>query len=204
MHCVYGMVARMKRCRWVDEGNALMTTYHDTEWGVAVTDDRKLFEFIVLESAQAGLSWQLILNKREGYRRAFKDFDPEKVARFTQKDVMRLMKDESIIRNQKKIEATIKNAHAFLEVQKEYGSFAEYMWRFVDHSPQHRNVRSRDDVPVKTELSEEMAKDLKRRGFSFLGPIVWYSHMQAVGMVNDHEKTCFRHKVLQKIKKVST
>lgn len=170
-----------------------MQAYHDTQWGVPTTDDRVLFEFIVLESAQAGLSWQLILNKREGYRTAFADFDPHKVAIFTQKDIEHLMQDAGIVRNRKKIEATVQNAQAFLEVQKAYGSFAHYMWEWVDGVPLQGDIRHHTEIPAQTALSVEMSKDLKKRGFAFLGPVVWYSHMQAVGMVNDHERACFRH-----------
>lgn len=184
----------MNRCKWVKTDNKLYLDYHDQEWGVPVTDDQTLFEFIVLESAQAGLSWELILKKREGYRRAFKGFDPKKVAKMTKKDVERLLKDESIIRNRLKIEATIKNAKAFLEVQKEFGSFAAYMWRWVDNTPIQNRWKSIKQIPAETELSKAMSKDLKKRGFSFLGPTVWYAHMQAVGMVNDHTINCFRYK----------
>ena len=183
----------MRRCKWVENSSSLMTAYHDTEWGVPVTNDKKLFEFIVLESAQAGLSWSTILNKREGYRKAFKDFDVKKVSRMTMKDVEKLLKDSSIVRNQKKIESAIQNATAFIGVQKEFGSFAKYMWEFVGGIPIQNRVKSHQDIPAATELSIDMAKDLKKRGFSFLGPTVWYAHMQAVGMVNDHTTDCFRY-----------
>lgn len=187
-----------KRCVWVKLNNPLYVTYHDDEWAVPVFDDQKLFEFIVLESAQAGLSWEIILKKREGYRKAFKNFDPRKVARMGETDVENLMRDESIIRNRLKITATISNAAAFLKVQKEYGSFATYMWQWVNDSPLQNDLKHRDDIPAKTELAEAMAKDLKKRGFKFLGPTVWYAHMQAVGMVNDHTTDCFRHKEVQR------
>lgn len=183
------------RCRWAGTDDALYIAYHDTEWGVPVYDDQKLFEFIVLESAQAGLSWRTILHRREGYRKAFKNFDPKKVAEMTEVDVEKLMQDASIIRNRKKIESTIKNAKAFLAVQKEFGSFATYMWGFTG-GKSLQNKRKEGEVPAVTPLSTEMAKDLKKRGFGFLGETTWYAHMQAVGMVNDHTVTCFRYKEL--------
>ncbi len=183
----------MNRCAWVDLNNPLYIKYHDEEWGIPVHDDQKLFEFIVLESAQAGLSWAIILNKREGYRKAFKNFDPAKVSRMTEKDVMRLMQDSGIVRNRPKIEATINNAKRFREVQKEFGSFATYMWKWVDGKPIVNNWNSTTVPPATTPLAVAMAKDLKKRGFKFLGSTVWYSHMQAVGMVNDHTTNCFRH-----------
>ncbi len=182
-----------KRCAWLSD-NSLMIRYHDTEWGVPVHDDRKLFEFLVLESAQAGLSWQTILNKRENFRKAFAQFDPVKIARFTQKDVTRLLKDAGIIRNRLKIEATINNARQFLAIQKEFGSFSTHMWQFVGGKPINKKRKSMKDVPAITEEAEEFSKDLKERGFKFLGPTVCYAHMQAVGMVNDHTTDCFRHK----------
>ena len=180
------------RCRWSGSEDPLYIAYHDTEWGVPVFDDQKLFEFIVLESAQAGLSWKTILNRREGYRNAFKNFDPAEVAKMTEEDVERLMRDASIIRNRKKIEATIKNAKAFLKVQDEFGSFANYMWGFTGGKP-ILNSWNTGEIPAITPLSMDMAKDLKRRGFAFLGKTTWYAHMQAVGMVNDHEVDCFRY-----------
>jgi DNA-3-methyladenine glycosylase I len=163
------------RCAWPGD-DPLMIEYHDEEWGVRVTDDKKLFEFLVLESAQAGLSWRTILHKREGYRKLFAGFDVKKVAKFTAKDVARLLKDPAIIRNRLKIEATINNAQRFMEVQKEFGSFSKYMWGFVGHN-----------------TAPDFAKDLKKREFKFLGATTIYAHMQAVGMVNDHEAGCFRH-----------
>lgn len=174
--------------------NPLYVKYHDEEWSVPVYDDRKLFEFIVLESAQAGLSWEIILGKREGYRKAFKGFDPKKVAKMTEKDVERLLKDPSIVRNRLKVRATVNNAQRFLEVQKEFGSFADYMWAWVKGRPLQNRWKSVKELPAKTELAEKMAKDLKKRGFKFLGPTVWYAHMQAVGMVNDHTTDCFRYR----------
>ncbi len=184
----------MKRCAWAGTTDPLYIAYHDTEWGVPVFDDQKLFEFMVLESAQAGLSWRTILNRREGYRKAFKQFDPKKVAKMTEKDFERLMNDASIIRNKLKIKATINNAKCFLEVQKEFGSFSAYMWGWVKGKPIQNKWIEKGQVPAITPLAVEMAKDLKKRGFSLLGPTVWYAHMQATGVVNDHTVDCFRHK----------
>lgn len=188
-----------KRCAWVTEGDALMETYHDTEWGVPVYSDRKIFEFLVLESAQAGLSWRTILARRGGYKKAFLNFDPKKVAKMGKRDVVRLMKDTSIIRNRLKIESTIQNAKLFLEVQKEYGSFSEFMWQFVGGEPLQYKRNTIQEVPATSTESELFAKDLKRRGFKFLGPTIMYAHMQAVGMVNDHTTDCFRYKEVKTI-----
>ncbi len=184
----------MKRCAWAEGKGPLYETYHDTEWGVPVYDDQKLFEFIVLESAQAGLSWQTVLNKREGYRKAFKNFDPKKVAKMTPAEQTKLLLNPGIIRNRLKIAATITNAEAFLRIQKEFGSFTTYMWHWVDGKPIDAKRQAMSDVPAVTDLAIMMAKDLKKRGFKFLGPTVWYAHMQAVGIVNDHTIDCFRHK----------
>jgi DNA-3-methyladenine glycosylase I len=185
-------VAPLVRCAWSGT-DQLMIRYHDEEWGVPVYDDRKLFEFLVLESAQAGLSWKTILHKREGYRRLFADFDPAMVARFTQKDVEKLLLDPSIIRNRLKILATISNAQKFLEIQKEFGSFSHYMWQFVGEKPLDGKRKTMKDIPAITPEAETFAQDLKKRGFKFLGPTVVYAHMQAVGMVNDHVEECFRY-----------
>lgn len=182
----------LTRCEWPLQHEAQIP-YHDQEWGVPVTDDRRQFEFLVLEAAQAGLSWQTILLRRGGYRAAFHDFDPLAVARMTQADVERLMLDSSIIRNRKKIESTIRNAQAFLNIVEEYGSFCRYFWNFVDGRPIQNRCVQTTDIPAKTPLAESIAKDMKRRGFSFLGPVVMYAHMQASGMVNDHLVSCFRH-----------
>jgi DNA-3-methyladenine glycosylase I len=187
------MADSVKRCAWVPAGDELYAQYHDEEWGVPVYDDQKLFEFLILESAQAGLSWITILRKRENYRRLFAGFDPKKVARFTPARVERLMQDAGIIRNRAKIEAAISNARCFLEVQKEHGSFSAYMWAFVGGKPIQNQRASFRDLPPKTETAEIMAKDLKKRGFKFLGPTVLYAHMQATGMVNDHTTDCFRY-----------
>lgn len=182
-----------KRCGWVGQ-DPLYIRYHDEEWGVPVHDDAKLFEFLVLESAQAGLSWITVLRKRENYRKAFAGFDPKKVARFSEKKVQALMQNAGIVRNQAKIRAAINNARCFLEVQKEFGSFAKYMWAFVDGKPIKNWPKKTGEILATTEISDRLAKDLKARGFKFLGSTVLYAHMQAVGMVNDHLRTCeFRH-----------
>lgn len=181
------------RCAWVTD-DPLYIEYHDREWGVPVCDDRRLFEFLVLESAQAGLSWLTILKKRENYRRAFAGFDPEKVARFNKRSIERLLGDAGIVRNRLKIEAAINNARCFLEVQGEFGSFAEYAWSFVGGKPIQNRWRRDADIPAITPEAEAWANDLKRRGFRFLGPTICYAHMQATGMVNDHLTGCFRYR----------
>ena len=177
------------RCHWVGE-DPLYIRYHDEEWGIPVHDDRKLFEFLVLESAQAGLSWITILRKRENYRKAFAGFDPKKVARFNEAKVQKLMENAGIIRNQAKIRAAINNAQRFQEVQKEFGSFADYIWGFVGHRPLKSGPKKPGQIPATTDISDRLAKDLKARGFKFLGSIVMYAHMQATGMVNDHIAAC--------------
>lgn len=184
------------RCGWVRPGNDLYEQYHDTEWGVRTYDDRRLFEFLLLESAQAGLSWETILKKRVAYREAFAHFDPEKIARFGRRDIDRLMKNSGIVRHRLKIEAAISNARLFLEVQKEYGSFAKYLAQFVHK--EHEQRRSLDDIPALTEQSEALAADLKARGFKFFGPVIAYAYMQAIGMVNDHTTDCFRYNEVKK------
>jgi len=180
------------RCAWAGS-DALYVAYHDEEWGVPVHDDRLLFEFLVLEGAQAGLSWLTILRKREHYRRAFAGFDPVKVARFARPRIERLLLDPGIVRNRQKIEAAIGNARAFLKVQDSFGSFDAYVWRFVGGRPLQNRWRRMQDLPPKTEQSEAMSKDLRQRGFRFVGPTICYAHMQATGMVNDHMVDCFRH-----------
>lgn len=184
------------RCGWVPPDNELYADYHDREWGVAVHDDGKIFEFLVLESAQAGLSWITVLRKRANYRKAFAGFDPRKVAKFTVRDVVRLLKNEGIIRNRAKIEAAINNAQRFLEVQKEFGTFSKYIWGFVGGKPIQNKWKKLSDLPVMTPQAEALSKDLKQRGFKFLGPTVIYAHMQATGMVNDHLTDCFRYRQL--------
>ena len=170
-----------------------MICYHDEEWGVPVHDDRGLFEFLILEGAQAGLSWQTVLNKRESYRAAFDDFDAEKIARYGDKKFAELLANPGIIRNRLKVAATIQNAKAFLKVRGEFGSFDAYLWRFVDGRPVINHWRSMKEVPARTAVSDAMSKDLLQRGFKFVGSTICYAHMQAVGMVNDHLVTCFRH-----------
>src|SRR3954463_15476840 len=180
------------RCGW-STSLPIYEQYHDQEWGVPVRDDDvRLFEFLTLEGAQAGLSWLTVLRKREAYRAAFADFDVERVARFTPSRIERLMQDAGIVRNRLKLESTVKNARAFLKVQAEFGSFADYQWRFVDGVPLQNAVRVRKDIPVRTAVSDAFSKDLKKRGFSFVGSTIMYAHMQAVGMVNDHWLDCFR------------
>jgi DNA-3-methyladenine glycosylase I len=181
-----------KRCPWSGE-DPLYVEYHDTEWGVPVHDDRKLFEFLILEGMQAGLSWITILRKRENFRRAFAGFDAEEVARFGPRDVRRLMGDAGIVRNRLKVLAAVSNAQAFLRVREELGSFDEYMWRFVGGKPRVNRRRSSREVPAATPQSDAMSRDLKQRGFKFVGTTICYAHMQATGMVNDHLTTCFRH-----------
>ena len=188
-----------KRCSWVNVENALMLEYHDVEWGVPEHDDRKHFEFLVLEGAQAGLSWSIILNKRDGYRRAFSQFDPSKVARYTDARIDKLVADDSIIRNRAKISAAVKNAQAFLKVQEEFGSFDAYCWQFVNGFPRQNHWRSMNEVPASTVESDAFSRDLKRRGFSFVGTTTIYAHMQAVGMVNDHVVECFRYREIRRL-----
>jgi len=171
-----------------------MIEYHDTEWGVPVYDDRVHFEFLTLETAQAGLSWRTVLRKREGYRRAFSDFDPRIVAMYDKKKMEEMLQDTSIIRNRKKIEAVVRNARAFLGIQEEFGSFSAYIWSFTGGMPVVGGWNSMTDIPAETALSGRISKDLKNRGFSFLGPVVVYSHLQAAGIVNDHITSCFRFK----------
>ncbi len=179
----------MKRCGWAT--TPLGIAYHDKEWGVPVHDDRVLFEFLILEGAQAGLSWETILRKRDAYRKAFAGFDPVKVSKFDARKKAALMKDEGIVRNRLKIDSTVTNARAFLAVQKEFGSFDEYVWRFVGGKP---IVNRSNKVPAKTEISDALSKDLLKRGFKFVGSTICYAYMQAVGMVDDHLNDCFRKK----------
>ncbi|HEU5397705.1 MAG TPA: DNA-3-methyladenine glycosylase I [Gammaproteobacteria bacterium] len=181
------------RCHWAPANDALYTAYHDKEWGVPVHDDRLLFEFLILEGAQAGLSWSTILHKRDHYRRAYRRFDPKKVARYTKQDVARLLKDPGIVRNRLKIASSISNAQAYLAVQREFGSFDEYIWSFVGGKPLLNRWRTRGQVPARTEISDKMSKDLRKRGFRFVGSTICYAFMQATGMVNDHAVGCFRH-----------
>ena len=188
-------MTELVRCAWA-RGDALQRRYHDEEWGVPVHDDRRLFEFLVLEGAQAGLSWETILRKREAYRRAFAGFDPVRVAAFGPGDVERLLGDAGIVRNRRKVESAVANARAFLAVQREFGSFDAYLWRFVGSRPVRNAWREMAEVPARTPESEAMSRDLRRRGFGFVGPTICYAFMQAVGMVNDHLVGCFRHREL--------
>ncbi len=182
-----------QRCSW-SGSDPVYQAYHDQEWGVPCRDDGKLFEFLLLESAQAGLSWITILRKRDNYRRAFANFDASRVARFNQRSISRLLNDPGIVRNRLKIEAAINNARYFLEVQREFGSFANYLWAFVDGRPIQNNWASLSAVPATTALSDAISNDMKSRGFRFFGSTICYAHMQAMGMVNDHTETCFRHR----------
>ncbi len=186
-----------KRCGWC-EGDDLYEAYHDQEWGVPLYDDHLLFEFLILETFQAGLSWITILRKRENFRTAFDHFDYRKIANYSEEKIGELMRDSGIIRNKLKIKASVANARAYMEVQKEFGSFSKYIWSFVDHSPIQTSLSSYKEAPSQTQLSQQISKDLKKRGFKFVGPTVVYAHMQATGMVNDHEVDCFRHKEVQK------
>lgn len=185
----------MKRCSWPK--NDLSVAYHDAEWGVPQHDDRILFEFLVLEGAQAGLSWDTILRKRENYRKAFDGFDVHRVARYTDKRIEKLLQNEGIIRNRLKVAAAVTNAKAFLKVQKEFGSFDKYIWSFVDGKPIVNRWKDTSQVPARTEVSDAISKDMKKRGFSFVGSTIIYAHMQATGMVNDHLVSCFRYKECQ-------
>jgi DNA-3-methyladenine glycosylase I len=191
-------VIDQKRCSWVNVDNALMREYHDREWGVPVHNDRKHFEFLVLEAAQAGLNWTMVLNKREGYRRAFSQFDPEKVARYTKARIDKLVADPGIIRNRLKIESAVKNARALLSVQEEFGSFDKYSWQFVDGKPRQNRWKTLRQIPPTTAESDKFSRDLKQRGFTFVGPTVIYAHMQAIGMVNDHLLDCFRYRIIKR------
>jgi len=185
------------RCDWCGTDPDYVA-YHDEEWGVPVQDDRLLFEFLVLEGAQAGLSWRTILKKRPAYRRAFDDFDPERVARYDARKLAQLLADPGIVRNRLKLESAIRNAQAFSKVQKEFGSFARYQWGFVNGKPVQHRFRTIAEVPARSEVSDALSKDLKRRGFGFVGSTIVYAHMQAVGMVNDHLVSCFRYRALRR------
>lgn len=179
-----------KRCEWCSN-NKLYQNYHDTEWGVPKKDDKILFEMLILEGAQAGLSWITILKRRETYRKAFDDFEVQKVAKYTEKEVERLLNDKGIIRNKLKINSAIKNAKVFIEIQKEFGSFSKYIWAYVNHKPIENQYQTIAEVPVTTPLAEKISKDLKKRGMSFVGATIMYAFMQSVGMVNDHTLDCF-------------
>jgi DNA-3-methyladenine glycosylase I len=188
------MTKAVSRCRWAEGVSLDYIEYHDKEWGVPVWDDQVQFEFLILEGAQAGLSWSTILNKRDGYRKAFRDFDPVKVARFTEKRVEKLLLDPSIVRNRLKVCSAVTNAKLFLKVQKEFGTFCDYIWGFVGDKPIQSNRKKGGDVPATSPESDALSKDLKKRGFKFVGSTIIYAHMQATGMVNDHVTSCFRYK----------
>ena len=184
-----------KRCEWCGS-DLLYIKYHDEEWGVPVHDDQKIFEMLVLEGAQAGLSWITVLKKRENYRKAFDGFDALKVSKYTEKRIAKLLENSGIIRNRLKVNAAVTNAKAFLKIQKEYEHFDEYIWQFVGHKPIINKFKGMKDLPSKTEISDKMSKDLKKRGFKFVGSTICYAFMQAVGMVNDHTTDCFRHNIV--------
>jgi len=188
------MTNKTKRCKWAEGVSLNYIEYHDTEWGVPVFDDRVQFEFLILEGAQAGLSWSTILNKRAGYRKLFADFDVQKVARFTPKRIAKILLDPAVVRNRLKVESAVSNAKAFIAVQKEFGSFSNYIWGFVDGMPIQNRFRKDADVPATSAESDALSKDLKKRGFKFVGSTIMYAHMQATGLVNDHVTSCFRYK----------
>ena len=186
------------RCEWPGT-DPLYVGYHDREWGVPLHNDKKLFEFLILEGAQAGLSWITVLKRRDGYRKAFSGFDPARVARYDKRKIERLLKDPGIIRNRQKVESAVKNARAFLKVVSEFGSFDRYSWQFVGGAPRQNSWRTIKELPAETEESRLLSKDLKSRGFSFVGPTICYAHMQATGMVNDHVVSCFRYREIKKL-----
>ena len=192
-----------KRCRWAEGVSPDYVRYHDEEWGVPVYDDCTQFEFLVLEGAQAGLSWSTILNKRAGYRQAFADFDPEKVARFTTRRIEKLLQNPAIVRNRLKVQSAVSNARAFLEVQQKFGSFSDYIWGFVDGTPVQNRFRRDRDIPATSAVSDVLSKDLKQRGFKFVGSTIVYAHMQATGLVNDHVVGCFRHEPCARMARVT-
>ncbi|MCC7329155.1 MAG: DNA-3-methyladenine glycosylase I [Gammaproteobacteria bacterium] len=191
------MAGNRIRCPWSEGVSDSYLEYHDTEWGVPVRDDRRQFEFLLLEGAQAGLSWSTILHRREGYRRAFADFDPVRVARFTPARITKLLADPGIIRNRLKVEAAVGNARAFLALQEEFGSFSHYIWRFVDGRPVQNRWRSQRQVPATSPVSDALSRDLRARGLRFVGSTIMYAHLQATGLVNDHLVSCFRHAQLR-------
>lgn len=187
-----------KRCGWC-EGDALYEAYHDNEWGVPVYDDAKIFEFLILETFQAGLSWITVLRKRENFREAFDDFDYKKIANYSEEKIQELLQNPGIIRNKLKVRATVTNAESFIKTQKEYGSFSDYIWDFVGGEPIQNELKNYKNAAATTAISEKLSKDLKKKGFKFVGPTVVYAHMQATGMVNDHEVSCFRYKEVKKL-----
>jgi DNA-3-methyladenine glycosylase I len=188
------MTKKVKRCEWAGDTSLAYIEYHDKEWGVPVWDDQTQFEFLLLEGAQAGLSWSTILNKRAGYRKNFAEFDAEKVARFTKKRIEKILLDPGIVRNKLKVNSAVTNAKLFLKVQEEYDGFCNYIWQFVDGKPKQNRFKTMAEMPATSDESDALSKDLKRRGFKFVGSTIMYAHMQATGMVNDHVTTCFRHR----------
>jgi DNA-3-methyladenine glycosylase I len=203
-HRIKNHMCTKVRCEWATNGSQADIEYHDKEWGVPVHSDKKLFELVLLETAQAGLSWSIILKKREGYRRAFDGFDADRVANYDERRIEQLMADPSVIRNRLKIQSAISNAKAFIKLQQEYGSFDSYLWSFVDGKPRHNHWKSLIEVPSRTEISDVLSKALKKKGFVFVGSTICYSLMQAVGMVNDHIVQCFRYKDLISMKRDSS
>ncbi|MFK7886462.1 MAG: DNA-3-methyladenine glycosylase I [Gammaproteobacteria bacterium] len=193
------MPKKKQRCAWCESGNEDYVAYHDDEWGVPATDDRTQFEFLILEGAQAGLSWSTILNKRAGYRKNFADFDPKKVARFTDKRIAKILTDASIVRNKLKVNGAVTNARLFLEVAKEYGSFSRYIWGFVNDKPIQNAFETSADVPATSPESDALSKDMKKRGFKFVGSTIMYAHMQATGLVNDHVASCYRYRPVKRL-----
>lgn len=189
---------KLNRCGWVPDNNPEYQKYHDEEWGVPLHDDNRLFEMLVLEGAQAGLSWEIVLKKRDGYRNAFKNFNVQKVAKMTDEELEELIYDPNIIRNRLKIFSVRKNALVFIEIQEEFGSFDNYIWKFVDYKPLINNIKSAGEIPTKTEISDKISKDLKKRGMSFIGSTIIYAYMQAIGLVNDHAEDCFRFSLCSK------
>ncbi|MBT3690107.1 DNA-3-methyladenine glycosylase I [bacterium] len=187
-----------RRCAWTNQKNELYIKYHDEDWGVPIHDDQKLFEMIVLEGAQAGLSWETVLKKRKNYKKAFNNFDPKKVSKYNEKKIEELLQNEGIIRNRLKIRSAIQNAKSFLKIQKEFKSFNKYIWSFVDNKPIKNKFKSFSEIPAKTELSDKISKDLKIRGMNFVGSTIIYAFMQSTGLVNDHEVSCFRYKEVNK------
>jgi DNA-3-methyladenine glycosylase I len=182
-----------KRCGWVNLNNPLYVAYHDTEWAVPTYDDRRLFEFLILEGAQAGLSWETILNRREGFRNAFSNFNYKKIVLYTVVDIDKLLQNTEIIRNRLKIRSAIQNAKVFISIQKEYGSFSSYLWRWVDHGPIQHHFKAHTKLPIYDTIALALSMDLKKRGMKFVGPTICYAYMQAIGMVNDHTSDCFRY-----------
>ena len=194
---IFTNMRKVKRCAWVGT-DPLTLKYHDVEWGTPVHNDRKLFEFLILEGAQAGLSWSTVLKKRNNYRKAFDNFNPKKIAQYTKRDVKRLLGNPGIIRNRLKIAATITNAQKFLDVKKEFGTFDKYIWQFVNHKQIQNRFQTLKELPANTGASDAMSRDLKKRGFKFIGSTICYAFMQAVGMVNDHTTDCFRYKEIRR------